>query len=369
MKGIIVKLVGATAILFYCGGASAQPSPHMFGQMSAPECVDAMAIAEHMYASTSTYLYAPLQLPDHLDSTMILGAENVDISGGDAIPEETAHFNNPFPDLEGVHWGKDSSPAGRIVVTSEGVGWRGDMYSLYIIQGGVTPAQFRADLEDANPKHIYPALFDGEWRTPLVFWSGSTKKSWFIIVDDTYESSGQWVVYTAGKVGYTSTCQIKFWPPQGLAKAPLTLPKAVRQFVDLLDQALGNGDGEGTLHPTATLRARSRHMWRNVAYRPWAISDKDAYNSRQQVDDGLLHWSQTGNSYVRLYAQIQHAYPAAESALSKYYESQFKLSRVHAKQVAHWILDVTYRSSFTFSGGSPTFMPGESASPNPWASL
>ncbi len=372
MKRRIAGLLVATLSLVCCGAVAAQPSPRIFGRVSAPECVDAMALTKHMYASTSTYVYAPLQLPDHLGSTMVLGATDVDISGGDVLPENIDHFENPFPDLKGpsyqhIHWGRDVTAAGRIVITAHSAGWRGDMYSLYVLQSDVTPEQFRADLADTNSHHRYTPLWDSGWRTPLVFWSNITGKPWFIIVDEPYEPIGQWEVYLADGDGFKSACQIKFWPGQGQARAPRILPEEVRELAKLLDQTLGYSPEEGTLQPTASLRMYSQHIWRNVAYRPWALSDKDTYNSKDQADDGLLQWSQTGPSSARLYARIKRAYPAAELALARYYESQFKLPKEQAKIVAHWNLDVAYRSNFSFSGGTPLFMRGkDDVSPNPW---
>jgi hypothetical protein len=214
---------------------------------------------------------------------MVLGATDVDISGGDALPEKTDHFENPFSDLTGssyphIHWGRDITTAGRIVITSDAFGWRGDTYSLYVLQGDVTPEQFRADLVDTNPQHRYSPLLDRRWRTPLVFWSNTIEKPWFIVVDEPYETTGQWEVYVADRDGFKSACKIKFWPAMSRAAAPAILPKEVREFANLLDQTLGDGPEQGTLQSTARLRLYSRHIWINVAYRPWALSDKETYN-------------------------------------------------------------------------------------------
>ncbi|WP_153242485.1 hypothetical protein [Frateuria defendens] len=371
MKRTIAALLGVSALLVSWEAPSSQIAPRMSGKVSAPECVDAMAIAKHMYASTSTYVYAPLQLPDHLSSTMILGAKDVDISGGDALADETDHFESPrggqnAPSNPKIHWGKDATPAGRIVLTSDSAGWRGDMYSLYVLPNDVTPSQLRDDVTESNSQHHYSPLVDSSWRTPLVFWSKITQKPWIIVVDEPYEQLGQWQVLLATSNSYQSTCLIKFWPDQGKARAPRILPKEVREFASLLDQTLGYEPEQGTLQPTARLRMNSQHIWRNAAYRPWALSESDTYNSKKQVDDGLLQWSHTEPSHARMYARIQRMYPAAEAALSRYYGSKFKLSHKQAKQVAHWVLDVAYRSNFVFSGGNPSFMPKEHVALNPW---
>lgn len=328
-----------------------------------------MKLAKHAYDSDADYLYAPPSLPSDMNGALTLGTLERDISGGDALPEASDHFDDETAHTEDapklhIHWGKDAPVAGRIVVTAEPYGWRGDMYALYALKSEVTPQQFRDDLNRTDGTHRYkPVIRDG-WRPPLIFESASSRSLWFITTTDMYEIEGSWAIYTAGPAGYQQTCEIRFWP-DGNAAAWL-FPESVKHLIELLDQTLGPGIDEGTLQPTAGLRLRSLHIWRNAAFRPWALSDRETYNTREQVDTGLKEWAKNGATYARVYEGIVRTYPRAEAALARYYEGQFGLSTSRARRNAHWVLDIAYRSNFVFPGGRPSLMSKDNLSLNPW---
>lgn len=67
--------------------------PFATGDISRPECIDAMKLAETMYQSTAQRLYAPLTIPTDLQSMLVLGALAQDISVGDALTS-TGVFEN-----------------------------------------------------------------------------------------------------------------------------------------------------------------------------------------------------------------------------------------------------------------------------------
>ncbi|MBO9716296.1 MAG: hypothetical protein J7507_05670 [Pseudoxanthomonas sp.] len=342
----------------------------MSGDTSSPECVDAMKLAKHMYESDSSYLYAPLTFPSDMEGVLTLGTTERDISGGDALPATSDHFGNETLKIEGpselnIHWGHDQGSAGRIVVTADPHGWRGDAYSLYVLKSDVTPDQFRADLESGYYRQSFQPVIYEVWRPPLVFWSNALNRPWFIAINDKYESKGSWTVHAASH-GYQQTCEIRFWPDSSIEAS--RHPAPIRRLIGLLDQTIGPGLDEGTLQPTAGLRLYASHVWGNLLYRPWALSDSETYNSREQVDTGLREWSKNGATFARIHADIQRSYPQAEAALSRYYETQFKIPRSHAKKCARWALDVAYRSNFIFSGEQPGYRSQTDASPNPWRS-
>lgn len=376
MKPIAAYLLGACLLLCYCGLAQARNQPYITGQISAPECVDSINFAKQVYTSASPYLYAPIEIPHGLNSIMILGTTNVDISGGDALDNsDRGHFSNPFSEVRNLnlprtYWGKDISNGVRLVVTAEGYGWRGDMYSLYALPERVTPQQFKDALAPHAPgQEQYKSILQGSWRPPFVFWSKITHRPWFIVVGGTYELGGAWWIYLDDEDTSKASCVVHFWPSLGSNSAPLALPEKVKYLKKLLDETMGHdstGPLSGTMHPIAALTMESAHVWLNVAYRPWALSDKDAYNSRERADAGLLDWSHNGPAYEKLYFRIQRAYPLAQSALATYYESHFGLPKASAKHVAKWVLDIAFRATFSFSGGTPSYMKSNDANPNPW---
>jgi hypothetical protein len=122
---------------------------------------------------------------------------------------------------------------------------------------------------------------------------------------------------------------------------------AVRELAAALDEALGPGTGEGTLHQTAAVRDEVAREWANASLRPWALTDPP-YNSRGEVDRGLAEWARGVAAREALLRRIKASYPAAERELARYYAARFERSPALA-QLARTALDHMFRSYFVFS--------------------
>jgi hypothetical protein len=158
-------------------------------------------------------------------------------------------------------------------------------------------------------------------------------------------------------------CTIQFRPT---TKETLRLlPEAVATLAQLVDETIGPGLDEGTLQPTARLRLEAQHVWGNVALRPWAVSEADVYNSREEVDAGLEAWSTGNRSHLRVYKKLLAAYPAALQALRGYYESTFSLSGDKAQALAQYVLDIALRANYSFTNGGDYFR-YQGVNNNPW---
>lgn len=121
------------------------------------------------------------------------------------------------------------------------------------------------------------------------------------------------------------------------------------------------------MQPTARLRGAVQYVWGNVALRPWAVSEADVYNSREEVDAGLEAWSKgdSGPSYRRVYKEILAAYPVALEALRQYYGSTFSLSNEKAQALATYVLDIALRANYSFTNGQDYFR-YQGVNNNPW---
>jgi len=75
----------AAAYLFISTAMAAGSLPKLTGDVSSPECSDAFRLAKSMFNSKSSRLYAPLLIPDGMNSELVLGTMALDISGGGAI--------------------------------------------------------------------------------------------------------------------------------------------------------------------------------------------------------------------------------------------------------------------------------------------
>jgi uncharacterized protein len=346
-------------------GKATGPSPRMCGDLSSPEFSDAFRLAVSMFYSKSTRLYAPLSVPEGINSELVLGASAFDISGGDALEANKEQFEKVSQlgncSNRSVYWGKHVENGVRIVVKETPFGWRGDMYSLYLLDANVEESDFLKDAQEGKGKSKYSPVVEDTWRPPLVFLSKSNKM-WLIVVGEPDEVLADWVVDDLSR-GLKPACIIKFQPDG--KNAMNLLPKAVQHLVHLLDRTLGSGLDEGTQQPTAYLRIHVQHVWGNAAFRPWALCDSDTYNSTDEVKAGLSAWSQQGPTCRRVYDEILRSYPRAELALADYYLRQFHLPKPKANNLAKWVLDIAFRANYSFSTEHGYFR-YDNVNTNPW---
>jgi hypothetical protein len=334
--------------------------PLATGDISRSECIDAMTLARAMFQSTAQRLYAPLVIPAGLQSTLVLGAIELDISGGDALTS-TDDFERLPQGHRNIYWAKETNGSTRVVVNEVEFNWQGDTYSLFLLDAAVAKDDFIKSIHAAPGSATYRPVVSDTWRPPLVFQSIRDKTKWFIDVGEPFEIFPDWRVYSSAEKH--EICTIAF-SPLGKDKA-WRLPHAVTSLTRKLDEALGPGNDEGTLHPTARRRLDAKHVLANAALRPWALVDGNAYNSLSEVNAGLEDWAKTNKSRRRLYNEILKEYPAAERSLAAYYASAYGLQPNMAQEAAAWVLDLIFRSFFVFSNGQNYFR-YDGVRTNPW---
>ncbi|HSX89334.1 MAG TPA: hypothetical protein VLG17_15235 [Pseudomonas sp.] len=357
----------ASVLLFIASNGVAETFPTASGDTSSQECADALALANFMFNSKSTKLYAPLSIPSTMNSDLILGTSERDISGGSALEANQDQFEK-LPQLgrnttRSVYWEKEVEGSTRIAVKETNAGWKGDMYSLFLIDSHIQENEFLQDLQESYGHSKYPAFIEGAWRPPLIFLSRSTKTKWFIDVGQPYEFLARWIIYKNPTNKLTESCTIQFRPEIKFSQS--LLPKSVQRLAYLLNETMGPGNNEGTLQPTARLRLHTQHIWANAALRPWALSESDVYNSTEEVNTELKAWSKSGLSYKNIHTEIINTYPAAEQELAHYYMKNFKLPKDKATPLANWVLDIAYRAHYIFPNGSDHFR-YDNVNTNPW---
>jgi hypothetical protein len=294
---------------------------------------------------------------------MVLGTLAFDISGGDALEVDEEVFEILPHGNRSIYWDKNAAVGVRIVVQEDQFSWRGDRYSLFLVSAN-EPKNIIIDESngDYNISKV-PSLFGDMWRPPLVFRQKSTSKRWFITVGEPYEILSDWAVYLQTSQGFEQRCKVAF--RSGVEGEISSLPKTVQRLLGLLDDTLGPGLNEGTLQPTANIRNRVRHIWANAALRPWALSDRDRYNSKEEVDSGLEKWSKNGPSFKKVYRKIKATYPLAERDLAEYYRQHFHLQSSDAERLAKWVLEIAYCANYAFSNGQEYFR-YDNVDNNPW---
>jgi len=332
--------------------------PYASGDVKRTECVEAMKLASAMFYSAAPRLYAPLVLPDGMQSRTLLGTTELDISAGDAL-SSTEDFQRYPSGNRHLYWEAQTSYQQRLVLHEVGAGWRGDRYSLYWVDAGVTPEDFLRHISDYAAV-VRMAVVVDSWRPPLVLQTTPEQGKWVIDFGQPFTVLANWQVYTAGS--RKVTCTIAFTPAEQAPEAGL--PEPVLSLVSKLDKALGEGTDEGTLQPTTRIRLEGKHALANIALRPWAISAAQVYNSRAQVEAGLAAWAESAESNRQRYDQIKLTYSEAEHALADYYARTFGLRALAARTSAAWNLDVLLRTFFVFADEQDG-QKGEEAA-NPW---
>lgn len=330
------------------------------------QCSDALEVGKATFNSESFYLYSPPNVPDELISDLVLGPQALDISGGDALEAEESVFDKLPIDGEGaprsIYWQKSPTFGYRLVVMETPYGWRGDQYSLFVIDGKTKSDEFLSAIKaDVQPPK-FTAIISG-WRPPLIFQEGDSDRYWIADVGQPWQFLADWQIYAIQPGGMTATCTVQFRPTVG--KAVNLLPAPVRKLEHLLDQTVGPGADEGTLQQTARLRLDVQDTWANAALRPWTLGTP--YNTRQEVDAGLENWANSGSAYRKLYQAIKRQLPLAEQALAGYYQRSFKKSAIDAKSLASYVMDVAIRSHYAFHSERPdSYYSTEHIEPNPW---
>lgn len=344
-------LLGA-ALMAAAGAASANPV--IIGNSDDRRCRETLSMATTAFRSQNPSLMWPIPEPSHRDIRIILRQNVEDISGGSAIEADPAAFSELRQSPQGqssakTYWGRDVSAAKRVVVVDQPHGWRGNWYSVYLLSPDQTPELLAKQLEveqtggEASLEEVLP---ENKWNPPLIMLDSAEKVSWLIDRGEVYDIMRDWRVLLVTRNGTTSPCRISF----GYSERPglASLPLAVRTLAAALDEALGPGNDEGTLRPTARIRLSVAKGWANAALRPWAFG-VEPYNTRADVLQGLANWSKMSRQRAALLKRIERDYPAAERALASYYAARFNDDRVLPRERSRQVLDHMFRTYFVFS--------------------
>jgi hypothetical protein len=114
----------------------------------------------------------------------------LDISGANALIS-TDDFEKLPNDNRGIYWSKETNGALRIAVRETPFGWRGDMYSLYLLDDAVSKNDFLSNMDSAPSSSPFQLVISDSWRPPLVFQHNESKTKWFIDVGQPFEILGK----------------------------------------------------------------------------------------------------------------------------------------------------------------------------------
>lgn len=343
--------------------------PQLRGDHHRRQCVQALQLAKATFRSDSMYLYGPPPVPSGFGSAVVLQPKSLATDAEDNLIEDSAVFHK----LPGrgtrspstTHWQAKPQYGYRLVVREVTHSWRGEVYFLMTSDETVS-AEDIVNAELGGPaekgvQHIWTDRY--RWKPPVVLQDSHAGTLWVVDVGQPFEFLGDWRILVPEPGVLSQPCTVVFHPAVKTAEDLLPLP--VRKLAKLLDAALGQGDNEGTLQPTARIRVEVQHTLANAALQPWALTDP--YNTRQEVDAGLASWSQEEQAHAAIYQDILSQYPLAERSLANYYRDRFKRKPAEAKRLAAYAMDIVFRSYYVFHSEDPEkYLRRDHLAPNPW---
>lgn len=335
-----------------------------------PECRASLQMAERAFRSTSPDLTWPIFPPDAELATVVLSRKRADLSGGDVLQADPAVFarNAPFAAVRHyLYWQIAPRDGHRMAVIDREFNWQGSWFTLYLPDEGQMREEFlqaryrNADQSDTALPAPLPLLGDNRWKPPTVLRDTATGGLWVIDPGERdMKALPDWQVFVPDQGALTPLCRVIFWPTEETGLD--LLPRDLRRFGALADEALGPGTGEGTLRPTARIRSRVARDWANLAVRPWALTGKA--QSRAEVDAGLELWAEGVAARRRLLRDLRRSEPAAQAALAEYLSARFALTPDQAEAFSRYAVDFMLRRHFVFH--RERSVPEPPNPPSPW---
>ncbi|MGH6649198.1 hypothetical protein, partial [Aquabacterium sp.] len=210
----------------------AGPWPKLVGG-STDQCKETLRVARSAFNSFAPRVYAFPKLPPNLNSVLVLGTRESDISGGDALEASDSVFQK-LPSGKGaprsVYWLKTATHGQRLAVQEMSMGWRGDTYSLFLLPENIHADDFVAHLkkDGRQPSSMPKPLMSMVWRPPLIFQTTSSRQLWFIDVRHPADFLAPWKIYLVESTGMKLSCTVEFRP--NVNRAVDLLPKPVQEL-------------------------------------------------------------------------------------------------------------------------------------------
>jgi hypothetical protein len=309
-------------------------------------------------------LSSPVAPPPGLGSTFRVYPEK-DIHGSIALSNDPKVFSRVElrePVGAVVFWQIEPQHGKRLAVFAAPLGWRGDRYSVYVLDSAITPEALRVGVEKAEAgSRSFSPILEKSWNPPLILSDNKTSDLWFISFGEPYQILPNWRVHMVEQGAFYSPCEIVFRPP--IKTGASLLPGSVRRFAELLDEALGPDTDGGTLHAISRVRLDVQNAWANASLRPWSLI-QTPYNTREEVEAGLEQWAAGSARRTALYGAIRRQRPDAERELAAYYAKRFGLRPDEARRASAHVLDHVFRSNFAFHSETAYGRPETTL--NPW---
>lgn len=308
----------------------------------------ALEIAKAAFKATSPRLCETGAEAREKKKTLVLCQDgHVELQHDDTAIETLQDTNN----FSFVYFQKKAFNGTRFVVGQYTHSWRGDVHSLVRVPESLSKDETVSVLQNFRTSNSSNTsenkgsleLLNDSWTGPWIVEKDG--KTCGIDTGHPANPLGAWSVYSInGSADPVATLAFR---PQTDKTMNLIPAGPLREIAKLLDDIVGIPKADqGTLNANGRVHADVRYMWMNLVYRPWAMGT--AYNTRANVERGLLRWSKGSKVYKQQYAKLKTLYPQAEAQLAQHYKNCFGWSDAIAKKSAKAWMDSIYRGHFVF---------------------
>jgi hypothetical protein len=339
---VTILVMGLIAAFCPCSHAVEKlPPPYLHEIIKNPVCGDAYEIAKEAFHSEKRNFFFINDIPAAKEK-LVLYPGQLDMSGGDSSEMIENFFEKMRKpeDIRSIYWQKRPNKSGRLVFDEHSYGWRGDQYTVFLIPDWMTPEDLVYMKKPFGTYEVKPFI-ETQWNYIYFFKNNKIDPVWILVSGRPLDIFKPWEIYAESETGMDKVCEITFLPKDYI------IPRPVKEMKRLLFSTLGSGENEGTLQPTARIRLDAENVWQSILYRPW-VTGRLAYNSREEVDNGLKAWSKKSPDFLAIYRKIEDQYPRALQALKLYYITNFNKSDAEAQLMAEQNLDKAYTAHFVF---------------------
>lgn len=175
-------------------------------------------------------------------------------------------------------------------------------------------------------------------------WKNQQKRRVYANLENIYQKGGVTYLLFSQQNGYLLlrmiddrrlllTCDIKTTPSKAQIEEQLATMPVLLALKNALFAMMGTECNGGTLHALSNASNGLMSAFYRMTYRPWILKGEE--DRRRRIESNLDQWGHGGIWEFMTFKTYRSNLLKAEGELAKFYESNFLLPNVKARQMAH----------------------------------